>query len=163
MHKVFLGIGGNIGNKQVNFDKVYKIIRNVLGEITKSSSVYETSPWGFEANENFWNQVLLIETEYSPNELLQKIHEIENSFGRKRESGKYSSREMDIDILYFDNREIETESLKLPHPRIPQRLFVLVPLTEIAPNFMHPALQLTSIQMLENCTDDSDIKKLELI
>jgi len=162
MHTVFLGIGGNIGNKQFNFVKVCRIIENELGEITKTSSVYETPPWGFEAKENFWNQVLLIETEYSPNELLQKIHDIETSFGRKRESEKYSSREMDIDILYFDNRKIETESLVLPHPRIPQRLFVLVPLTEIAPNFMHPALHLTSTEMLENCTDDSDIKKLEL-
>lgn len=163
MHKVFLGIGGNIGNKQVNFDKVYRIIKNELGEITKSSSVYETPPWGFEARENFWNQVLFIETEYSPYELLQKIHDIENSFGRIRESEKYNSREMDIDILYFDKLEIETESLILPHPRIPHRLFVLVPLAEIAPEFIHPVLQLTNVQMLENCSDDSVIKKIELL
>jgi len=161
MHKVFLGIGGNIGNKHDNFIKVYNIIKNEIGEITKSSSVYETPPWGFEAKENFWNQVLLIETEYSPDKLLQKIHDIENNFGRKRGSEKYNSREMDIDILYFDEVIIETESLKIPHPHIPHRLFVIVPLAEIAPDFIHPQLRLTSLEMLKNCSDSSVIKKVE--
>ncbi|GAB1450669.1 2-amino-4-hydroxy-6-hydroxymethyldihydropteridine diphosphokinase [Draconibacterium sp.] len=160
MHKVFLGIGGNIGNKADNFTKVYTFIKNELGEIVKSSSVYETPPWGFTADENFWNQVLIIETELSPNELLQKITEIETNFIREREVGKYNSREMDIDILYFDDLFIETENLIIPHPRIQQRKFVLVPLNEIAPDFKHPLLRLTSFQMLENCRDGSVIFKL---
>jgi 2-amino-4-hydroxy-6-hydroxymethyldihydropteridine diphosphokinase len=161
MHKVFLGIGGNIGNKADNFNKVYTFIKNGLGEIVKSSSVYETPPWGFTAEENFWNQVLVIETELLPIELLQKITEIENSFGREREFGKYNSREMDIDILYFDDLFIETENLIIPHPRIQQRKFVLVPLNEIAPDLKHPLLRLTSFQMLENCRDASIILKLD--
>jgi 2-amino-4-hydroxy-6-hydroxymethyldihydropteridine diphosphokinase len=161
MHKVFLGIGGNIGNKADNFTKVYTFIKNELGEIVKSSSVYETPPWGFTADENFWNQVLIIETELSPNELLQKIAEIEANFIREREVGKYNSREMDIDILYFDDLFIETKNLIIPHPRIQQRKFVLVPLNEIAPDFKHPLLRLTSFQMLENCKDSSVILKME--
>ena len=162
MHQVFLGIGGNVGNKHDNFNKVYTFIKNELGKITKSSSVYETPPWGFEAKENFWNQVLIIETEFSAVELLQKIAKIEDWFGRERESGKYDSRQMDIDILYFDELVIETENLTIPHQHIPQRLFVLVPLTEIASDFIHPQLRITSLEMLKNCDDKSETKKVEL-
>ncbi len=99
MYQVFLGIGGNLGNKHDNFDKVYTFIKNELGVIIKSSSVYETPPWGFDAKENFWNQVLVIETKISPEELLKKIAGIENRFGRDRGTAGYSSRKMDIDIL----------------------------------------------------------------
>lgn len=162
MQKVFLGIGGNIGNKQVNFEKVYTIIEKELGKIVLSSSVYETPPWGFQADENFWNQVLIIKTEKSPENLLEKIHEIENLFGRERGVGTYSSREMDIDILYVDNLYIETETLIIPHPKIHQRMFVLVPLNEIAPEFKHPLLRLTSFEMLENYKDESIVKKVEI-
>jgi len=158
---VFLGIGGNIGNKADNFNKVYTFIKNELGEIVISSSVYETPPWGFSADDNFWNQVLIVETELSPTEVLQKINKIENRFGREREPGKYNSREMDIDILYYDDIFVETENLIIPHPRIQHRKFVLVPLNEIATDFKHPLLRLTSFQMLENCRDESVILKLE--
>lgn len=163
MHKVFLGIGGNIGNKHDNFREVIKIIKKELGEIIKSSSIYESPPWGFEASENFWNQVLIIETEYSPEMLLKKIIEIEGKFGRKRETGKYDSREMDIDILYYDDIFMETENLVIPHPKIFLRKFVLVPLNEIAPDFKHPLRRFTSTQLLENCKDESVILKLDPI
>ncbi|MDP2161485.1 MAG: 2-amino-4-hydroxy-6-hydroxymethyldihydropteridine diphosphokinase [Flavobacterium sp.] len=162
MHQVFLGIGGNTGNKHDNFDKVYTFIKNELGDIIKRSSVYETPPWGFQSQENFWNQVLMIETEFSPEKLLKNIAKIENWFGRERVSGKYTSREMDIDILYFDELIIETDTLVIPHPHIHKRLFVLVPLAEIAPEFVHPLLRLNSLQMFENCPDRSAIKKVEL-
>lgn len=159
MHQVFLGLGGNTGNKKDNFDKVYTFIKNELGEIIKRSFVYETPPWGFQSDENFWNQVLLIETGFSPKEVLKKIAEIENHFGRERGTTGYSSRKMDIDILYFDELVLETENLTIPHPQIANRLFVLVPLAEIAPEFVHPLLKTTSLQLLENCPDKSEIKK----
>jgi 2-amino-4-hydroxy-6-hydroxymethyldihydropteridine diphosphokinase len=162
MHQLFLGIGGNTGNKHDNFDKVYTFIKNELGEILQSSSVYETPPWGFRSVENFWNQVLVVETKYSPEELLQKIAKIENWFGRERGTASYTSRKMDIDILYFDTLVIETENLTIPHAQIANRLFVLVPLAEIAPEFLHPKLKMTSLQMFKNCTDISAIKKVEL-
>ncbi len=157
MHNVFLGTGGNIGNKHKNFDEVVKIINKELGEIIRSSSVYETPPWGFESENPFWNQVLLIKTEYSPTELLDQIEKIENRFGRIREKGKYSSRKMDIDILFFDEEIINTETLTIPHPLLQKRLFVLVPLAEIAPDFVHPVLKKTSVEMLNNCEDKSEI------
>jgi 2-amino-4-hydroxy-6-hydroxymethyldihydropteridine diphosphokinase len=162
MHQVFLGIGGNTGNKHENFDKVYTFIKNELGDIIKRSSVYETPPWGFESEENFWNQVIIVETQFSPEKLLKNIAQIENRFGRERVKGKYTSREMDIDILYFDDLIMNIEKLTIPHPQISNRLFVLLPLAEIAPEFVHPLLRLNSSQMLKNCSDSSTIKKVEL-
>lgn len=161
MHKVFLGIGGNIGNKQKNFAEVLNWIENSIGTVVKKSSVYETPPWGFNAEENFWNQVVLVETKFTPLELLERIQQIEAHFGRERKTKQYISREMDIDILYFDDDFLEVENLVIPHPRIHQRKFVLVPLVEIAPGLKHPLLRLTSIQMLENCRDGSLIKKVD--
>lgn len=160
MYKVFLGIGGNIGNKQFNFIKVAHLIKARLGEIIKTSSIYETPPWGFVSEDHFWNQVLLIETELEPEKLLEEIQEIECEFGRKRTIGKYTSREMDVDILYFEDIYIENENLIIPHPRIPNRKFVLVPLVEIAPDFKHPLFRLTNLQLLENCKDESVIIKI---
>ena len=162
MHKVFLGIGGNIGNKDENFRKIYSLATEKLGTVVQSSSIYESPPWGFRAEENFWNQILIIETGYSPESLLKEIHIIENEFGRKRKKNAYVSREMDIDILYYAEHYIETEKLIIPHPRIHQRLFVLVPLSEIAPHFKHPLFRLTNMQMLENCKDTSIIKKVNI-
>ena len=162
MHQVFLGIGGNTGNKQDNFHKVYTFIKNELGDIINRSSVYETPPWGFESEENFWNQVFMIETQFTPEKLLENIAKIENWFGREHVGGKYTSREMDIDILYFDELILKTETLTIPHPQIANRLFVLVPLAEIAPEFVHPQLQMTSLKLLKNCPDSSVINKVEL-
>ncbi len=160
MHRIFMGIGGNLGDKQLNFEKVYLLIEKELGRIVQKSSVYETPPWGFSAKENFWNQVVLIETLMEPEELLAGINQVENSFGRKRQTGNYRSREMDIDVIYFDDRIINTEVLIIPHPLLAQRLFVLVPLVEIAPDFQHPVLKQSNQQLLESCSDASKIKKI---
>lgn len=161
MHKVYLGIGGNIGNKQNNFKEVYQIIENELGKIEKTSSIYETPPWGFQSNDTFWNSVIEISSSYSAEEVLSKIHSIEKKFDRKRGNEQYSSRKMDIDILYFDDIFMETKILIIPHPRMHQRKFVLVPLTEIAKDYKHPLLRMTSLEMLENCRDESIIKMVD--
>lgn len=162
MHQVFLGIGGNLGNKHDNLTNVLLLIENELGAIRKKSSVYETPPWGFQAEENFWNMVVQIDTSLKPEDLLQKVKAIEEEFGRNRQTDNYTSREMDIDILFFNDLIVENERLKIPHPHIPERLFVLVPLVEIAPKLKHPLLQKTSRQLLESCGDKSEIKKIEL-
>jgi len=165
MHKVFLGLGGNIGNKEENFILVHQHIGRILGPIKQASSVYETPPWGFSSDDNFWNQVVEIETILEAEELLWRIKEIEEMFGRKpalENEERYTSRPMDIDILYFDDTYFETKSLTVPHPRIQYRLFVLVPLVEIAPHFKHPLLRMDHMTLLENCHDKSIVKKVEL-
>ena len=161
MHKVYLGIGGNIGNKKSNFKRAFKLIENNLGKIKKKSSLYESSPWGFYAEEYFWNQVLLIETLLQPEELLYEIHKIQNQFTRETNSEKYASREMDIDILYFDNITMESDDLIIPHTQIQNRLFVLAPLSEIAPSLKHPILGLSSLELLDICKDDSIVQKID--
>ncbi len=161
MHQVFLGVGGNLGDKRVNFQKVHSIIEKEMGPIVRKSSIYETSPWGFRTARYFWNEVLLVETDLLPENLLERIHQIEGSFGRRRKAGPYSSRAMDIDILYFDDVSMDTPRLTIPHKLIQERLFVLVPLDEIAPRFRHPILDRTNRQLLRHCNDHSAIKKVE--
>ena len=161
MRKVFLGIGGNIGDKKKNFIYCRKLIEKSLGKIILLSPVYETPPWGFSSENNFWNQVVCCETNFEPETLLKEIHQIEILFGRDRKSDGYNSREMDIDILYFDDFIIESESLIIPHPLIHKRLFVLKPLSDIAPDLIHPVLKKTSLQMLYDCKDTSIINKVD--
>ena len=161
MHKVFLGIGGNIGNKPANFKKAEDLIQSRLGNIENKSSVYEAPPWGFHAEEKFWNTIFVIQTKFAPDELLWRIHEIEDQFKKQKGTERFRSREMDIDILYFDDIFMENDLLIIPHPQIQNRKFVLVPLVEIAPDLKHPLLRLTNLQMLENCRDESVIKKLK--
>ena len=162
MHHVFLGVGGNIGNKQQNLEKVRVYIEKQIGGIAAVSSVYETPPWGFLADDDFWNQVLHVTTDLEPDDLLTEVQSIEQHFGRKRDAGYYMSREMDIDVLYYDDKTISSDNLIVPHPHIARRLFVLVPLVEIAPGFMHPVLKMTNRQLLEQCDDESTIKRIEL-
>ncbi len=161
MQKVFLGLGGNIGNKHANFKKAEDLIQSRVGNIVKRSSVYETPPWGFNVEDDFWNTVVIIETKLRPDEVLWRTKEIEDQFEKEEGSERYRSREIDIDILYYDDIFIETERLIIPHPLLHQRKFVLVPLVEIAPKFKHPLLRLNSVQMLEICKDESVIKKVE--
>src|SRR5690554_5850622 len=162
MHDVFLSVGGNLGNKQHNLQKVRMYISRRIGELTGQSSVYETPPWGFFAEEDFWNQVLQVRTALSPENVLREAHEIEQLFGRKQDAGYYMSREMDIDILYYDSDTISTDELIIPHPRIPERLFVLVPLVELAPGYVHPVHKRTNRQLLDQCSDKSAITRIEL-
>jgi len=159
MHKVFLGIGGNIGDKKKNFVKCWELVEKMLGKIILLSPVYETPPWGFVSENNFWNQVICIETSFEPEALLKEIRKIEYLFGRDIKTKGYCSREMDIDILYFDDLILKTDFLEIPHSLIHERLFVLKPLSDIAPDFIHPILQKTSLQMLGVCEDVSEIRK----
>jgi len=162
MHTVFIGLGGNIGDKPENFKRAHTLINERLGQIQLESSIYETPPWGFHSEHFFWNQVVQIETKLEAEELLWHMKELEDKFGVKSKDERYTNREMDLDILYFDEVYLEDKELIIPHPRIHERKFVLVPLVEIAPDYKHPLRRLTNLQMLENCRDKSIIRKVDL-
>jgi 2-amino-4-hydroxy-6-hydroxymethyldihydropteridine diphosphokinase len=158
LNKVYLLLGSNLGDRLDTLVKAQKYLSE-HGEILSISSVYETKPWGKSNQPNFLNQVLLIETNMSAEELLKKILGIEILLGRVREQ-KWAERTIDIDILYFNNEIIVTESLKIPHPEIHNRKFTLVPLNEISPDFLHPVFNLSTRQMLERCNDTLEVMNI---
>lgn len=127
-----------------------------VGAITAKSSIYESEAWGFEDNNRFLNQVIKVKTELKPQELLDILLKIEESMGRIR-TGKPSARTIDLDILFYDNLKIKTDTLTIPHPRISQRLFTLLPLSEITNNKVLPVLNTTAQELLKHCSDKSEI------
>jgi 2-amino-4-hydroxy-6-hydroxymethyldihydropteridine diphosphokinase len=159
MKNVFLGIGTNLGSRGSNLEQAVAGIEKYIGPVLSSSSIYETEPWGFKAKDEFLNLVIKVETELTPSGLLGKILMIESLLGRVRSEERYSSRLIDIDILLYEDKIIEEESLKIPHPLLQHRRFVLVPLCELASEMIHPVLKKTIGELLELCEDRSKVKK----
>ena len=160
MNKVFLGIGSNLGDRSANLKKAVSKINEIIGRVAKSSSVYEAEPWGFEAEEQFYNMVVETETLLSPSGVLGAILMIEAELGRLRTEKQYSSRNIDIDILFYNDLVMNEEALIVPHPHLHERKFVLVPLYEIAPEFVHPVMNMTIADLLGSCDDKSDVRKI---
>ncbi len=155
MAQVFLLLGSNLGDRKTHLRNACNAIESEAGEIQKQSKIYETEPWGYQSKLKYLNQVILIHTNYTPNELLIKIHKIEKNMGRIRNSISYSDRTIDIDILFFDDIIISENDLQIPHPRLHERKFTLIPLCEIAPDFMHPVLEKKIITLLRLCKDET--------
>jgi len=155
-NKVFLGLGSNLGNREENLLMAQKLIEEKVGKVRSKSSIYETAAWGITEQNAFLNQVLEIETVFSPSAVLHLLLKIEKDMGRIREI-KWGERSIDIDVLYFNNVILSTENLVVPHPFIPERKFVLVPLCEIAPVFIHPKLKQSNLELLEKCQDSGEI------
>jgi 2-amino-4-hydroxy-6-hydroxymethyldihydropteridine diphosphokinase len=162
-HQLFLSLGGNLGDKREIFTTTIRMIDNKIGHPVKISTVYESSPWGFCSTHFFRNQVLEIETLLTPYEVLAEIRTIEKFFGRRRKTGHYLSRKMDIDILFYDDLILNTDVLTLPHPMIALRRFVLEPLSEIAPDLFHPVIRDKVNHILAGCKDSSEVKKIDPI
>ena len=161
MNKVYLLTGGNMGNRLQHLQNAAKVIAKECGKIVVQSSVYQTAAWGNEDQPDFLNQVLLIKTEFRPMELLDSLLAIEHTMGRAR--GKQNDpRTIDIDILFYDQLVLNTAALRVPHPRLHLRRFVLVPLFEIAPELMHPVLHKSIGQLLQECPDELNVKKFSL-
>lgn len=160
MNTVYFLLGSNVRTKQQQINTAESMLSNAMGRIVRSSSVYETEPWGFEAEESFYNQVLICETTLSPEACLQNCLSIEKTMGRERIPGTYSSRVIDIDILFYNQDVIKSEGLKIPHPRLHLRKFVLEPLNELSPDLVHPEMNKNIRQLLEECEDTCWVKKL---
>ena len=148
MAKVYFSLGSNQGDRLVILVKATKLIDILIGRVLLYSPVVESESWGFEAETNFYNQVIMVETEHTPQQILAGILEIENILGRKRSGNGYESRSIDIDILFYDDKQINEDKLVIPHPLLHMREFVLEPLHTIAPDFIHPVFNTTISNLL---------------
>lgn len=162
MKKVILGTGTDLSDRELNLKNALSLISSEIGEIVKLSSVYESEPWGFRSNKLFLNMVVVVRTILSPQDLLGKIMAIEHQLGRRRGKPRYSSRIIDIDILLYEDQIISDSRLMIPHPVLHERRFVLVPLSEIMPEGIHPILKKTFVQLLEECGDERKVIKYKL-
>jgi dihydroneopterin aldolase / 2-amino-4-hydroxy-6-hydroxymethyldihydropteridine diphosphokinase len=152
-HLVYLGLGSNLGNRKHNLEEAIRQVGE-FASIKKISSIYETEPWGLKDQPTFLNQVILIESTLGPTELLTCLKKIERQMGRKK-SVRFGPRLIDLDILFFDDLIMQTDVLTIPHPLITERAFVLVPLAEIAPEFMHPLFNKTIMVLLRDVDQKS--------
>jgi 2-amino-4-hydroxy-6-hydroxymethyldihydropteridine diphosphokinase len=154
-HTVYFGLGSNIGDRKVYLQAAVSALSRSV-EVLAASPIYETEPWGFEDQDCFLNQVVQAETDLTPEELLQFVKDVEARVGR-RARFRYGPREIDVDILFYDELHMESYGLQVPHPRIAERAFVLVPLADIAPDLYHPTLGKTIKELLSR-VDTSGIE-----
>lgn len=158
-HIAYLVIGTNVGNREENLAKAINLIETSCGVISKKSSVYETEAWGNTEQAAFLNQALELRTNLSAKKLMKQLLHLERLMGRIRVE-KMGPRIIDLDIVLMDEEIIQSEFLILPHPHLQDRKFVLLPLTEIAPNAYHPIFNKVAKQLLNECNDELAVKKL---
>ncbi len=159
--RVFIGVGSNLGNRQAHYQKALDLMADLpQTAIVCCSSLYETEPIG-EAKNWYVNGVVELETALSPQQLLSHLQKIELALGRKR-TKKWAPRTIDLDILLFDKQIVHEERLQIPHPEMHRRRFVLLPLSELAPQFVHPLLGATVADLLAGLADDKQILRLPL-
>ena len=158
-NRIIIGLGSNVENRLAHLQSAVETIHYEVGSILKSSSCYETPAMGFDGDP-FLNACIEVRTCLTAELVLSKLLQIEERLGRKRQKdGRYSNRTIDLDILFFNEQVIENEILSVPHPQLEKRLFVLRPLLEITPDFVHPKLNTTVLKLFEKCEDESPISK----
>ncbi|NQV52693.1 MAG: 2-amino-4-hydroxy-6-hydroxymethyldihydropteridine diphosphokinase [Flavobacteriales bacterium] len=161
-HRAYLLLGSNIGDRAAQIEAANGKLK-AIGRLTAKSGIYKTEPWEMDASQWFFNQVVELETNDLPQELLEHILEIEQSLGRVRSSdpsGGYTSRTIDIDILYYDEEVLDSASLTIPHPRIQDRRFALAPMVELNASYVHPVLHQSQFELLKICPDQSFLELL---
>lgn len=162
MNESYLLLGGNLGNVIDTFEKCEQLLLEKVGLILKKSSDYESPSWGFVDENKFINRVVCLTTTLPPKELLKSCLEIEKKLGRKRNDNfdGYSSRVLDIDILFYNNITMEDRKLCIPHQKLHLRRFTLLPLHELNPDLLHPKFKKSIQYLLDNCNDKSEVIKL---
>ena len=162
MTRCYLLFGSNQGDKKALWEQACHAVSMRCGMLVEKSSLYLSEPWGFEAEEWFLNALMVVETRLSPDELMDELLDIEHELGRVRHPEKegYSSRTIDLDILYYGDQIIRTTKVTAPHPRLHLRRFALMPLCEIIPDFLHPEFDLSQQELLDRCPDTSTIQPL---
>jgi 2-amino-4-hydroxy-6-hydroxymethyldihydropteridine diphosphokinase len=158
MNEVFLCLGGNLGDRLQNLNTAKALIAEGCGKISQLSKIYETEAWGSTSQNKFYNQVIKLKTRLNPEELLTRLLSIEKRLGRVRTRNKNGDRIIDIDILFFNNEHIVQRNIEIPHPRLQLRKFVLKPLCDIAASFIHPLLEKSIEDLLDDCEDDLKVK-----
>lgn len=161
MELAYILTGGNLGDRLATLTRAMELLSNRCGRIRRCSRLYQTAAWGIEAQPDFLNQVLELETALSPEVLLEALLEIEREMGRIR-GEKFGPRTIDLDILLYGDLLIRTKHLEVPHPRMAERRFVLEPLNELIGERLHPATGRTIREMLLNCTDPLEVRHLIL-
>lgn len=155
--KVILLLGGNQGEVHRHFMECLKVLQHNAGTIYAHSRIYRTKAWGPVKQDDFLNMAVALRTIYPPHLLLQKLLSIEKRFGRKRDV-KYGPRTLDIDILFYGSKVINEHNLRIPHPEIPNRRFALVACCDIAGSMVHPVLDKTIRQLLDECKDPLSVE-----
>lgn len=159
VHTVYLGLGTNLGDRRGNLRRAMDALASAGCRILGQSGLYETAPWGFNSENSFYNMAVCIETGLTPGLLLEILKGIETDHGRVRTTEGYADRIIDLDILLFDELVYTSDSLSIPHPGIPERKFVLLPLMEIAPDKAHPQLGQTISELAKSCIDRSEVRR----
>lgn len=155
MALVYFSTGSNQGDRLEALLLAITRISSEVGKVIAFSPVVESEPWGFEASVSFYNQVMLVDTQLSPLQVLEKVLAIETSLGRIRTAKGYSNRTLDIDILFYNDAVLNQPRLTVPHPHMHKRRFVLFPLWLLAPDMIHPVLKLNTSELLNNLDDNS--------
>lgn len=154
----YLLMGGNIGDVPQSFEKAVQYLNDSDINTIRKSKIYQSEPWGFEADSIFYNQLLEVKTILNPFELLDELLRIELELGRVRKNSmEYTSRIIDLDILFYGEEIIKHQRLTIPHPRISERMFALKPLAELIPNYQHPELNKSIEALLAECKDEGKV------
>ncbi len=157
MNQAILLLGGNLGDRLEFISEAKRRITHKCGKIINQSKIYESEAWGFESNDPFLNQAISINTSLKAIDLLIDLQKIESELGRYRDGLGYSSRNMDIDILFYNSEIIQQGNLSIPHPRLHLRLFTLKCLLDIIPDFVHPLKKQSIIELDNSCSDLSKV------
>ena len=159
LHWVHLSAGSNMGNRMHHLRKAEEALHRIVGNVLRTSPVYQTAPWGCEHPTSFLNLVFELSTSLTPEALLSCLHAIEETAGRKKtDTNEYSPRPLDLDILFYDDWILQTPTLVLPHPLLHLRRFVLTPLNDLVPHLVHPVFRKTVHDLWVTCPDTGRVE-----